>query len=333
MKRAISVYYFWGELNKVRKVIYPKSANKKKRMKQTAELGSVGNSSVLKSNLFWYHGDEITVPPLDIANRYANDLPFDVGMPGPSLTWSAFGDSTNNAIEYLRAGSVSPLILERMDESLVVLAHYLGWSLADVVAVKARKALSHHPSEDEWPQQTITTIENSLRKAGEYKFYQVANEFLSTKIVELKAASVDVDAEVKLLQRMRSRATEVRNITNSLAVFTHLFCFVCYFIYQICFETKQLNLYKTYLARYLETDKTNKLRDVEAEYVSAGYLFRLNGHMFFSFDLCGSCEAHAMLVSMRHNSELTPETAPRLVDMPAALRAASAPLLDRCPSS
>jgi hypothetical protein len=173
------------------------------------DRGKSHNTSIIKSTLFWYHGDEMTPPPRDLAVRYANDIPFRTGMPGPSLSWSAFGSSPENAIAYLRVGDVSPMILERLDESLVVLAHHLGWSLADVVVIKPRKALSQHPGADKWPQEAITTMRSALQQTGEYAFYNAANERLSAKIAELKSNSVDVDAEVSLLKRVRARATKV----------------------------------------------------------------------------------------------------------------------------
>ncbi len=44
---------------------------------------------------------------------------------------------------------------------------------------------------------------------------------------------------------------------------------------------------------------TNKLRDVEMEYVSDGHAFSLNGELLYSFDVCGSCESHAFLLALK----------------------------------
>jgi Galactose-3-O-sulfotransferase len=59
-----------------------------------------------------------------------------VDMIGPSIVWSAFTNSVDEAIAQLRDGRVTVVVTERMDESLVVVRHALGWSLADVVVTK-----------------------------------------------------------------------------------------------------------------------------------------------------------------------------------------------------
>lgn len=218
MSRAISVYYFWGELFKLRGKGSSLKDRKQKwisfgnttSFKSRYALGSTGNSSVIKANLFWYHGDEWTAPSRELANRYANNLPYNVGMPGPSFSWSTFGSTASNGIEYMKTGNVAPIILERLDESLVALSHHLGWSLADVVVVKPRKALSKHPGADQWPQDAVTTIRNHLQATGEYKFYDTADALLSEKIISLKGDGVNFDAEVSLLKRLRARTTEVK---------------------------------------------------------------------------------------------------------------------------
>lgn len=42
----------------------------------------------------------------------------------------------------------------------------------------------------------------------------------------------------------------------------------------------------------------NKLRDVEEKYVENGHMFSFNREILMSFDVCGPCEAHAMLLSV-----------------------------------
>lgn len=61
------------------------------------------------------------------------------GMPGPSLSWSSYSHSALDASSRLLPSpslasswpQVLPLVLERLDESLVLMCDYLGWSLAD----------------------------------------------------------------------------------------------------------------------------------------------------------------------------------------------------------
>ena len=44
-----------------------------------------------------------------------------------------------DSIAALQSGRISPIVMERLDESLVVAAAHLGWSLADMVVVMPRK--------------------------------------------------------------------------------------------------------------------------------------------------------------------------------------------------
>ena len=98
----------------------------------------------------------------------------------------------------------------------------------------------------------------------------------------------------------------------------------------MCFQKVELERYKNYLSIFLPPDKKNHLRDVEAEYVAAGYLFKLSDHIFYSFDLCGSCEAHAILFFISQYPDVAVEDAPKLSDMDSELRSRSA-ALRRCP--
>ena len=41
----------------------------------------------------------------------------------------------------------------------------------------------------------------------------------------------------------------------------------------------------------------NKLRDVEEKYLENGHIFSFNREILCSFDVCGSCEAHALLLN------------------------------------
>lgn len=202
--RAVSVYFFWGEL---RKAMMARKMEPAKGALGGQLEGSTGRKRI--AGQFMYHGNESSPPPVEFAKRYAEGLPFSIGMPGPSYSWSVFGDTPSNAVDYLTAGGVSPMVLERLDESLVVLAHHLGWSLADVVVVKPRKALSQHPRANQWPPEAVSVMASRLRDDGEYKFYDAANALLSARVAELRASSVDVDGEIGLLRQLRDRATKV----------------------------------------------------------------------------------------------------------------------------
>ena len=58
------------------------------------------------------------------------------------------------------------IVLERLDESLVVAARYLNWSIADVVAASSRKSLSTHPSHKSWPQEAVALLKSNLELLG-----------------------------------------------------------------------------------------------------------------------------------------------------------------------
>ena len=99
LSRAVSVYYFWGELYKmsnfskqldkeelmqmeeaieIQDLIDAKLATKEKKNK--LQIGTISNSTV--QGRFTYHGNEFTAPPLEIAQDYARHFPYHIGMPG-----------------------------------------------------------------------------------------------------------------------------------------------------------------------------------------------------------------------------------------------------------
>ena len=102
LSRAISAYYFWGELYKlsnyskqldqeesmqmeeaaeIQELLDAKASTKQKKGK--LQLGMVANFTV--HGKFTYHGNEFTAPPLDIAKAYAKHFPYHIGMPGTML--------------------------------------------------------------------------------------------------------------------------------------------------------------------------------------------------------------------------------------------------------
>lgn len=49
---------------------------------------------------------------------------------------------------------------------------------------------------------------------------------------------------------------------------------------------------------YPQHSSNNKLRDVEEKYAENGHIFSFNREIICSFDICGSCEAHAILINL-----------------------------------
>ncbi len=47
-------------------------------------------------------------------------------MPGPSFSWSAFANSRQSALDVIASDRMVTVVVERLDESLVVAAHFLG---------------------------------------------------------------------------------------------------------------------------------------------------------------------------------------------------------------
>lgn len=47
-------------------------------------------------------------------------------MPGPSLSYSAFSNKLQDALEIVKSDRMATVVVERLDESLVVASHYLG---------------------------------------------------------------------------------------------------------------------------------------------------------------------------------------------------------------
>ena len=186
LSRAVSVYYFWGELFKLRatkhrrvhgremlgeeanatayidvvidsgyhiqyihtyiyicrqrnnkpcidddfdfaeEALFPSSSSSSSFRRQLDLLGQTGSTSPIDGRMFKYHGDENTVPPSDLAMKFASSPPYRAGMPGPSYSWSAFADNVVDALEIIRSDRMVSLVIEQLDESLVVRARMLS---------------------------------------------------------------------------------------------------------------------------------------------------------------------------------------------------------------
>jgi len=276
----------------------------KKRKHAIGQNNDPGGSGDEVQGFFKYHGNELTVPPDAIAMEYAENLHYNAGMPGPSLTWSSFAQSAAQAIRMVYDNDrIMTLVTERMDESLVVAAHYLGWSLADVVNVKNRKDLSQHPKSSAWPVDAVSKIKQRLEENGEYDMYRAASKKLDARISALKHGTwksvqqgagtayaplvnklsrtegkkVNVEEEVLLLGALRARVSEM------------------------CLTEEYLVRYRDHMKQQgLPNDTSmNKLRDSADEYADQGHMFSFNNNILFSYDVCGTCEAHALLLAYK----------------------------------
>lgn len=69
--------------------------------------------------------------------------------------------------------------------------------------------------------------------------------------------------------------------------------------------------------------------DVELKY--SEYLFKLGDHSLYTFDICGACEAHAMLSFVNYHGAVGVADAPTLSQMDPKLRLQNL-ALKNCPS-
>lgn len=81
---------------------------------------------------------------------------------------------------------------------------------------------------------------------------------------------------------------------------------------------------------YQQHQSNNKLRDAADKYVDEGHCFSFNSDILFSYDICGPCEAHAILLSVRSDKGLTVDNAPVLKDLPRTMTAGHDDLA-KCP--
>ena len=102
---------------------------------------------------------------------------------------------------------------------------------------------------------------------------------------------------------------------------------------QFCLSEEALAIYKSFLNTKLQPHpKGNKLRDVPDGYVEQGHCFSTGAverELIYSFDVCGGCEANAILYSAERDDKLSVETAPMLAHMNPSYR--SSVLFRNCP--
>jgi hypothetical protein len=67
----------------------------------------------------------------------------------------------------------------------------------------------------------------------------------------------------------------------------------------MCLDINYLEKYREYIAQKLPNhDSQNKLRDVDEIFSEKGHIFSFNKEILGTFDLCGPCEAHALLLGV-----------------------------------
>jgi len=78
------------------------------------------------------------------------------------------------------------------------------------------------------------------------------------------------------------------------------------------------------------TGSVNRLRDTEDVFTEGGHCFAFNRELLFSYDVCGGCEAHAVLLNMASNPSYTVRTAPTLVQLDEKTRSGNVNFVN-CP--
>lgn len=75
---------------------------------------------------------------------------------------------------------------------------------------------------------------------------------------------------------------------------------------QLCMQDEFLIKYRDFIDKLgfpkHPQGSSNHLRDTEDKYGSEGHSFSINREILYSYDLCGSCEAHAILFDVQKNS-------------------------------
>jgi hypothetical protein len=101
--------------------------------------------------------------------------------------------------------------------------------------------------------------------------------------------------------------------------------------FKVCHSPRYLKKYSVYLENYLKRPKrSSRLRDVEADMES--YSFDIHTHTLYSFDVCGGCEAHAILMSMETDRSMSVSNALLLESLTEDQRRMNI-ALKNCPST
>jgi hypothetical protein len=159
---------------------------------------------------------------------YAENPMFMRGPPGPTYSSTFWASTTKDSISIMRA-RVFVLILERFDESLVLLRNHvslhaanvacwvsgrerayhrtiaksqLGWKLADFVHVKVKRARPHAKA-SEWPEDAIDKLRSTMFREGEYDMYNAAMDHFERQIEAFPGGEAAVKRELEQLKLMR----------------------------------------------------------------------------------------------------------------------------------
>ena len=91
--------------------------------------------------------------------------------------------------------------------------------------------------------------------------------------------------------------------------------FIACLIQQLCLSEEYLNRYKNMISKEgVQVQKSsNFLRDTHDYYDEKGHVFSYNTIILYSYDVCGNCEAHALLLALKLGLATSIETAPTLI--------------------
>jgi len=138
--------------------------------------------------------------------------------------------------------------------------------------------------------------------------YEAAKAKLDDRIASLTQGGLDFPAELTKFRALRSRVRKV------------------------CLTEEYLERYRKMIhdQGYQQHQSNNKLRDTADEYVDKGHCFSFNSDILFSYDICGPCEAHAILFAVSTGLATSIDAAPLLKDLDPALIKGN-PNFAKCP--
>ena len=81
---------------------------------------------------------------------------------------------------------------------------------------------------------------------------------------------------------------------------------------------------------FQQHSSNNRLRDAADEYTEKGHIFSFNSDIMFSYDICGNCEAHGILLAIEKGLSNSIENSPLLKTLDSSLRKDNINLV-KCP--